>query len=152
MDQRIVAGFSNVYKSEPTSCAGIDPWRAVGSSAPREAQRLGATAASLMAEEVREGGPSAPTGPRRPAVSRERTWVYARAAGRAGAAAPPIRSRGQGDAQPHTCWCPACRAECRVSSASLGEHWRTAGPHDLHFSLTSAPARGATQVRKRKIR
>ena len=30
MDQRVVAGIGNVYKSETCFLTGIDPWRPVG--------------------------------------------------------------------------------------------------------------------------
>jgi endonuclease-8 len=110
VDQRVVAGVGNVYKSEACFLARVDPWRPVGSLRPEEAAALGATAARLMADDVRTGGsirtyrPSA--GPR---WSRERTWVYGRRGKPCRRCATPIRSGGQGDANRTTYWCPGCQ-------------------------------------------
>lgn len=109
MDQRVVAGVGNVYKSETCFLAGVDPWRAVGSLAPDEAAALGATAARLMAADVRSGGPIRTYRPPGPAASRERTWVYGRRGRPCRRCATPIRSRGQGDANRTTYWCPTCQ-------------------------------------------
>ena len=104
VDQRVIAGVGNVYKSETCFLAGVDPWRAVGSLEPEEAARLGATAASLLAEGVRRAGRIG-TGPSR----RDRTWVYGRAGRPCRRCGAPIRSRGQGDANRTTYWCAVCQ-------------------------------------------
>ncbi len=111
MDQRVVAGIGNVYKSETCFLCGVDPWRPVGSLTGEEARALGATASRLLAEGVRQGGPittyRAPLGPRDPG---DRTWVYGRRGRPCRRCGTPIRSRGQGDANRTTYWCPACQA------------------------------------------
>jgi endonuclease VIII len=109
LDQRVVAGIGNVYKSETCFLCGIDPWRTVGSLGADEAASLGATAARLLAEGVREwaittyrgGGPSG--------SSRERTWVYGRRGRPCRRCGTPVRARGQGDANRITYWCPQCQ-------------------------------------------
>ena len=110
IDQRVVAGVGNVYKSETCFLARIDPWRPVGSLGADEAAELGATAARLMAADVRSGG-----GIRthRPASARpwsgERTWVYGRRGRPCRRCGALIRARGQGDANRTTYWCPGCQ-------------------------------------------
>jgi len=111
MDQRVVAGIGNVYKSETCFLTGIDPWREVGTLTPQEAASLGATAARLLGEGVADGGairtyrpPSAPP------WSRERTWVYGRRGRPCRRCGTIVRSRGQGDANRTTYWCPTCQA------------------------------------------
>ncbi len=110
MDQRVVAGIGNVYKSETCFLAGIDPWRAVGTLSPEQAHSLGATAARLLADGVRDAGAIRtyrPPGGR--PYSRERTWVYDRRGRPCRRCGTPVRSRGQGDANRTTYWCPACQ-------------------------------------------
>ncbi len=110
MDQRVVAGVGNVYKSETCFLARIDPWRPVGSLRPEEAAELGATAARLMAADVRTGGAiRTHRPPAAPPSSRERTWVYGRRGRPCRRCGAPIRSRGQGDANRPTFWCPGCQ-------------------------------------------
>jgi endonuclease-8 len=111
MDQRVVAGVGNVYKSETCFLAGVDPWRAVGSLRPEEASELGATAARLMADDVRSGGGIRTfRPPQAPPWARERTWVYGRAGRPCRRCGARIRSRGQGDANRTTYWCPGCQS------------------------------------------
>jgi endonuclease-8 len=109
MDQRVVAGIGNVYKSETCFLCGIDPWRAVGSLSPEEAATLGATAARLLGEGVRDGGPIRTYRPPLGAPPRERTWVYGRRGRPCRRCGTPVRSRGQGDANRTTYWCPTCQ-------------------------------------------
>jgi endonuclease-8 len=110
LDQRVVAGIGNVYKSETCFLTGIDPWRPVGSLTGEEAGALGATASLLLAEGVRVGGPIRTyRPPEAPPWSRERTWVYGRRGKPCRRCGTRIRSRGQGEANRLTYWCPACQ-------------------------------------------
>ena len=111
MDQRVVAGIGNVYKSETCFLTGIDPWRTVGSLSADEAESLGAEAARLLDLGVRDGGPIRTyRAPDAPPWSHERTWVYGRRGRPCRRCGTAIRSRGQGDANRTTFWCPACQA------------------------------------------
>jgi endonuclease-8 len=111
MDQRVVAGIGNVYKSETCFLTGIDPWRPVGSLTGEEAGALGATAARLLGEGVRDGGAiRTHRAPDAQPWSRERTWVYGRPGRPCRRCGTPIRARGQGDANRTTFWCPACQS------------------------------------------
>ena len=110
MDQRIVSGIGNVYKSETCFLTGIDPWRPVGSLSEEEAVALGATASRLLALGVADGGPIRTwRPPDAPPWSRERTWVYGRRGKPCRRCGTLVRSRGQGDANRTTFWCPACQ-------------------------------------------
>lgn len=111
MDQRVMSGIGNVYKSETLFLAGIDPWREVGTLSPHEAASIGSIGAELLAMGVRDRGRirtyRPPLGTARPG---ERTWVYGRRGRPCRDCGAPVRSRGQGDANRTTYWCPACQA------------------------------------------
>jgi endonuclease VIII len=110
MDQRVVAGIGNVYKSETCFITGIDPWRPVASLTAEEAAALGTTAAGLLGEGVRDAGRIRTyRPPDAPPWSREHTWVYNRRGRPCRRCGARIRSRGQGDANRTTYWCPGCQ-------------------------------------------
>ena len=110
MDQRVVSGIGNVYKSETCFLTGIDPWRTVGTLTDEEAAALGATAARLLGEGVRDAGRIRTyRPPDAPPWSREHTWVYNRRGRPCRRCGTRIRSRGQGDANRTTYWCPTCQ-------------------------------------------
>jgi endonuclease VIII len=103
LDQRVVSGIGNVYKSETLFLCGIDPWRPVGRVTETEAAALGATARKLMQLGVREPGKIstyAPGGLK---------WVYHRVRKPCRRCGTLIKSRGQGDANRTTYWCPQCQ-------------------------------------------
>lgn len=110
MDQRLMSGIGNVYKSETLFLARVDPWRATGTLTAEEAARIGEIAARLLAEGAAERGPirtyRPPLGTRN---AHERTWVYGRRGRPCRECGTPVRSRGQGDANRTTYWCPTCQ-------------------------------------------
>jgi endonuclease-8 len=110
MDQRVMSGIGNVYKSETLFLAGIDPWRQVGTLSPDEAASIGRIGAELLAQGVADRSRirtyRPPLGTARPG---ERTWVYGRRGRPCRRCGAPVRSRGQGDANRTTYWCPACQ-------------------------------------------
>ena len=95
LNQRLIAGIGNIFKSESCFEAGIDPWRPVDTIEPEEMTRLVGIAARQMERGVETG--------RRPGR------IY-RKSGR-----PCIRcgtlvlSRGQGVDNRTTYWCPGCQ-------------------------------------------
>jgi endonuclease-8 len=96
LDQRLVAGIGNIFKSEACFVARVDPWRAVGDLSDEELRAVLAAARGLMLEAVKTG--------RHPhKVYRRRQGACPRCRGR-------ISSRGQGDANRTTYWCPRCQA------------------------------------------
>jgi endonuclease-8 len=97
LDQRNVAGIGNIWKAEGCWEAGIDPWRPASSVTDEEAL---AVIAGLRPRMLR----SAVEGPRA---------IGARIYGQAGRPCPRcgtrVLSRGQGDANRTTYWCPGCQ-------------------------------------------
>lgn len=113
VDQRIVAGIGNAYKSEALFLAGIDPWRAVASLDAPEAERIGAIAAELLEIGTRHRGPISTYDPPGWLPSRGPSgmnWVYGRQRRPCRRCGTPILARGQGDTHRMTFWCPACQA------------------------------------------
>jgi endonuclease-8 len=95
LDQTVVAGVGNVYKSEGCFAAGIDPWRALGDLEDADLERVVHGLHGLMRTGVERGRP-----PRQ---------VYRRAGLPCTRCGTPVRSRGQGDANRTTYWCPGCQ-------------------------------------------
>lgn len=112
LDQRIVAGVGNVYKSEALFLAGIDPWRAVASLDPLQAERIGRIAGELLEIGTRHRGPISTYDPPGWLPSRGPSgmnWVYGRQRKPCRRCGTPIRARGQGDTNRTTYWCPSCQ-------------------------------------------
>lgn len=111
LDQRNVAGFGNVWKSEACFLAGVDPWRRVAAVADAEALAIASVARPLMQLSVQRGGRITTWQPEvEPRHSRERrTWVYGRGGLRCRRCGGPVRARGQGDDNRTTFWCPGCQ-------------------------------------------
>jgi endonuclease-8 len=95
LDQRLIAGIGNIFKSEACFAARVTPWTAIGDFSDDQLQRSLQAARQLMQESVGRGRPL-------PAVYRQ-----------AGRPCPvcgtPIAARGQGDANRRTYWCPRCQ-------------------------------------------
>lgn len=96
LDQTLVAGIGNIFKSEACFAARLDPWRPVADLSEEELRRVLRAAHDLMREAVERG---------RPARS-----VYRRAGQPCLVCGAPIASRGQGDANRTTYWCQRCQA------------------------------------------
>ncbi len=95
LDQHLVAGIGNIFKSEACFAARVDPWRPVGKLSEEELHEVLAAARGLMLGAVKSG--------RYPfKVYKRRQGVCPRCHGR-------IESRGQGDANRITYWCPRCQ-------------------------------------------
>jgi endonuclease-8 len=97
LDQRNVAGIGNMWKAEGCWEARIDPWRRVSEVSDAEALAVIEALRPRMQHSAVEGGRTAP-----PRVHR-RVGLPCHRCG------TPIRSRGQGDANRTTYWCPSCQ-------------------------------------------
>ena len=97
LDQRTLAGIGNLWKSEACFLAGIDPWRPTGEVEDHEALAIVREVGPLMRESARG------TGHQRPSRVYERAGLPCRRCN------GPIRSRGQGDDNRTTYWCPECQ-------------------------------------------
>jgi endonuclease-8 len=97
LDQRVLAGIGNVWKSEACFAAALDPWRRVGQTA--DSQLL---AAIRFARE--RMGVSALNG-----VSDRPRSVYKRAGMPCPRCGGRLRVAGQGEGARSTYWCPGCQ-------------------------------------------
>ena len=95
LNQRLVAGIGNIFKSESCFEAGLDPWRSVGTLEPGEVSLVLEVAARQMERGVATG--------RRPGR------IYRRAGRSCIRCGERVLSRGQGPEGRITYWCPGCQ-------------------------------------------
>jgi endonuclease-8 len=95
LDQHLVAGIGNIFKSEACFAARANPWRTIADQSEEDLRRVLAAARELMLEAVESG--------------RHPHNVYRRRQGACPRCHGPISSRGQGDANRTTYWCPRCQ-------------------------------------------
>jgi endonuclease-8 len=96
LDQHLVAGIGNIFKSEACFAAHLDPWQKVGDLLNEQLRHVVQAAHDLMREAVDDG--------------RQDRAVYKRAGRPCPRCGTQIRSRGQGDANRTTYWCPSCQS------------------------------------------
>lgn len=103
LDQRVIAGIGNVYKSELLFLAGIDPHTSVDGVSDEQLAGIAADAVRLMQANV---GPKArtTTGSR---VRDRAMWVYGRPGRPCRRCGSAIAMDRQGDRV--TYWCPGCQ-------------------------------------------
>lgn len=106
LDQRNLAGIGNIWKSESCFMAGVDPWRKVADVTDAEALEIVRGARPLMIESAQRGGHITTY----PGDSRGATWVYDRAGLPCRRCETRIRSRGQGEDNRTSYWCPSCQS------------------------------------------
>lgn len=95
VDQRVLAGIGNIYKSEGCWSARIDPWLSLSELSDDELRRLVIETAALMRYGLETG--------------RTPHSIYRRAGQPCPRCGDRIRARGQGDANRTTYWCEACQ-------------------------------------------
>jgi endonuclease-8 len=105
LDQRVLAGIGNVYKSEICFIERVDPWAPVSVLSDDALASLVATARRLLLANV-GGGRRVTTGVARPGAS---LWVYGRAGRPCRRCGTRIESRLQGNQGRVTYWCPHCQ-------------------------------------------
>jgi endonuclease VIII len=96
LDQSLVAGIGNIFKSEACFAARLDPWQLVADLSDEELRRVLQAAHDLMREAVERG--------------RQPRAVYRRAGQPCLVCGTTIASHGQGDANRITYWCQRCQA------------------------------------------
>jgi endonuclease-8 len=94
LDQHLVAGIGNIFKSEACFAAQVDPWRPIDDLSDIELLAVLECARERMRH-------SAASGRDRPAIYHRR--------GPCPRCGGPVASRGQGDADRTTYWCPSCQ-------------------------------------------
>ena len=97
LDQSVIAGVGNVYKSEGCFAARVSPWRSLADLSEEELRRVVLETASLMRAGLETG--------RRPGD------VYRRAGRPCPRCGQRIASRGQGDTNRITYWCRRCQPQ-----------------------------------------
>jgi endonuclease-8 len=99
LDQRLLAGVGNIFKSEGCFAAGVDPWRSVGELSDDELNRVAMSTRSLMLEAVESG--------------RQPQRVYRRSGRPCPTCGAGLLSRPQGDAARITYWCGRCQGSAK---------------------------------------
>ena len=95
LDQNVIAGIGNIFKSEGCFAARLDPWRRLGELDDSELAGVVEATTALMRAAVAGG--------------RAPRHVYRRAGQPCRRCRTPIHSRGQGDANRTTYWCSRCQ-------------------------------------------
>ena len=105
LDQTVLAGVGNVYKTEICFLRGVNPWTPVGEV--NDLPALLSMTKRLM-EANRAEGKQVTTGDTRPGRGQ---WVYSRGGQPCRRCGTPIRSGEQGRAgvERFTYWCPSCQ-------------------------------------------
>jgi endonuclease-8 len=97
LDQHVLAGIGNLWKSETCHACAVSPWRLLADLADEEALALAAFARGAMRDAVRAGVHARPSA------------VYRHAGRPCPRCGAEISQRGQGDDNRLTFWCAACQ-------------------------------------------
>lgn len=115
LNQRVLAGIGNVFKSEICFACGVNPFRQISTLTQREIDCLISAARRLLAANVTDSAGNAivtysgarrTTGAANPGA---RLWVYRREGQQCRRCGTPILMRKQGVGARSTYWCPACQ-------------------------------------------
>ena len=115
LNQRVLAGIGNVFKSEICFACGVHPFRTVASLSKRDLECLLDTARRYLAANVADGagdgivtytGARRTTGSSNPAA---RLWVYRRVGESCRRCGTTILMQKQGPGARSTYWCPDCQ-------------------------------------------
>lgn len=115
LNQRVMAGIGNVYKSEVLFACRVDPFALVGTLTDEQVSCMVTTARKFLRANVSEGLAAMTTylgfrkTTRRDDPS-ERLWVYGRVGDPCRRCSTPIRIAKQGLDARLTYWCPACQS------------------------------------------
>jgi endonuclease VIII len=117
LNQRVMAGLGNVYKSEVLFACGIHPFRRVGTLTPAEIDCILERARRFLEANVKDGGDGGMvtyTGLRRTTRASDpgaRLWVYRRQGKECRRCGAKIMMQRQGPGARSTYWCPVCQPE-----------------------------------------
>lgn len=115
LNQRVLAGIGNVYKSEIAFAAHVHPFRRMRTITTSELERMAEIAARYMQANVLETTGEAIvtyTGNRRTTHATDRgarLWVYGRQGQECRRCGAIIEMRRQGTGARSTFWCPSCQ-------------------------------------------
>ncbi len=134
LNQRVLAGLGNVYKSEVAFTAGVNPFRPIGQVSAREMEVMAEVSQRYMKANVMDGsgdGIVTYSGNRRTthAMDREaRLWVYGRQGQECRRCGATIMMRKQGEQARSTYWCPDCQPWLAKGSPPTGRTIKVRGP------------------------
>ncbi len=134
LNQRVLAGLGNVYKSEVAFAAGVNPFRAMRTITDREREVMVEKSQQWMKANVIDGNTTTGgdqivtySGSRRTTGRmdrEERLWVYGRQGQECRRCGATVTMRKQGEQARSTYWCPGCQpwvaAEGQTSVAPVG--------------------------------
>lgn len=115
LNQRVMAGLGNVYKSEVPFAAGVNPFRRLSTLTEREMEKMVELSQKYMKANVVDGagdGIVTYSGNRRTTHSMDRSdrlWVYGRQGQECRRCGAAIMMRRQGEQVRSTYWCPSCQ-------------------------------------------
>jgi endonuclease-8 len=115
LNQRVIAGLGNVYKSEVAFAAGVNPFRPMRTLTEPELERMAEAAQRYMKANVVDdasGGIVTYSGNRRTTHEMDRNnrlWVYGREGQECRRCGTLIERRKQGTGARVTYWCPSCQ-------------------------------------------
>jgi endonuclease-8 len=115
LNQRVLAGLGNVYKSEVAFAAGVNPFRKMNAITTSEMEKIAAVAQCYMQANVVDGagdGIVTYSGNRRTTQAMnqaDRVWVYRRQGQECRRCGTVISRRKQGEQARSTYWCPSCQ-------------------------------------------
>jgi endonuclease-8 len=150
LNQRVLAGLGNVYKSEVAFAAGVNPFRTMSTITPHEMETMVDHAQRYMQANVLDGSGGSSGGGivtyfgnRRTTGNSnrdERLWVYGRQGEECRRCGTAIMMRKQGEQARSTYWCPQCQpwVGTRIES--------TVAP-----TPTTAPVGRTQTIRRRKV-
>lgn len=138
LNQRVLAGLGNVYKSEVAFAAGVNPFRAMATITDGEYAIMAERAERWLKANVNDGsgdGIVTYSGNRRTtnnADRNERLWVYGRQGLECRRCGAVVEMRKQGEQARSTYWCPGCQpwvaAAGQVAEAPVGRKLKLGGP------------------------
>jgi endonuclease-8 len=124
LNQRVMAGLGNVYKSEVCFACQINPFRKVATLTEREIECILDTSRKFLSANVADGASGnivTYSGPRRTTHAANRTdrlWVYGRQGKECRRCGATILMRKQGVGARSTYWCPDCQPMPQPTAAT----------------------------------
>ena len=142
LNQRVIAGLGNVYKSEVAFAAGVNPFRAMQTLTDRELEMMAEVSQKWLKINVLDGSSATGrdgivtySGNRRTTGASdraERLWVYGRQGQECRRCGALVQMRKQGEQARSTYWCPGCQPWIATPGQSevapVGRMVKLAGP------------------------
>ena len=138
LNQRVIAGLGNVYKSEVAFAAGVNPFRAMSTITDRELEVMAEVSSKWLKVNVLDGagdGIVTYSGNRRTTGNTDRTqrlWVYGRQGQECRRCGALVEMRKQGEQARSTYWCGGCQpwvaAAGQAEVAPVGRMVKLTGP------------------------